>query len=436
MAAKPAWLKGTKTAPSATCSVTRPAASTSPAAVVEPHVGPVGDVRSRRVGGMDLRERRIGERRLQLVGALGEPALIDEERVREQEELAVPDAGGHREGLCPQRRPRLPRRQEPAHLLVELVHGLEPEVSSAGERQTGEDLPVGTGHPERIADRVETLAAAFPGGDVPVLLEEGRGRQEHIRERLERAELERLHHLPGHVLQGTPSERRVRVVPEGVDADQEQHVDLSVGTGLEDPAPGPALGRLERPPDVLDFRPILRAPDPTSARQERRVDPGHERAAVVRAAGDVGESRARCPPPARPPPPPLGDDRRAAAPRSRAPRHPPRAARSRCSSISGRWRPSSFPGARPRRRDGTRCARRRPRGGSGGGAARRSARRRPPPSGVGDAGWEPPARRPGPRRGSPSLAPRRDTSRPSRRQRPHPRRSRLRGRAGGRGRSS
>ena len=202
-----------------------------------------------------------------------------------------PNAGGHREGLCPQRRPRLSRRQEPAHLLVELVHGLEPEVASAGERQTREDLPVWPGHPERIANGVKTLAATFPGGDVPVLLEEGRGRKEHIREWLERAELERLHHLPGHVLQGTKSERRVRVVPEGVDADQEQHVDLSAGTGLEDPAPCSALGRLERPPDVLDFPPILSAPDPTSSRQERRMDPGHECPAVVRAAGDVGESR-------------------------------------------------------------------------------------------------------------------------------------------------
>ena len=51
------------------------------------------------------------------------------------------------------------------------------------------------------------------------------------------------------------------------------------------------VGRLERTPHVFDLGAIDIAPHLASARQQRRMDPGRERAAVVRAAGDVREPR-------------------------------------------------------------------------------------------------------------------------------------------------
>jgi hypothetical protein len=141
---------------------------------------------------------------------------------------------------------------------MELVERLEPQVTAAREREAREDLPVGPRHPERVANALQALASTLPRGHVPLLLEEGSCRQERIRIAREGAELERLHHLARHVLQGPSGERRVRVVAERVHADQEQHVDLPVRRRLQDLAPALApVGEVERSPDGLDLGAVL-----------------------------------------------------------------------------------------------------------------------------------------------------------------------------------
>ena len=91
-AANPAWLNGTKPSPCDTCSVTRAGSSSSPAAVFSRTSAPSATPAVATSLRIDLHERPVGEGRLQLVGALRQPALVHEQWVREQQELAVPDA--------------------------------------------------------------------------------------------------------------------------------------------------------------------------------------------------------------------------------------------------------------------------------------------------------------------------------------------------------
>ena len=105
---------------------------------------------------------------------------------------------------------------------------------------------------------------------------------------LEVPQLERLHHLDRHVLQCTARERRVGSVAQRVDADQEQHVDLAIGARPQDRVRVAArLAVEDRPPRGLDLAGIADRP---AAREQRRVHPGPERPAVVRAPRDVGDA--------------------------------------------------------------------------------------------------------------------------------------------------
>ena len=168
--------------------------------------------------------------------------------------LAVPDAGGHRGGLCAQRRPRLPRRQEPAHLLVELVEGLEPEVASARERQAREDLPVGPGHPS--GSRTARRRCPRPSQVVTwpsFSRKAAAGRNASANGSSEPSSSDCTifpARSPGR------GERAPRPGSRGADRRrQEQHVDLSVGAGLEDAAPVAArLAGSTRSPRRLSTR--------------------------------------------------------------------------------------------------------------------------------------------------------------------------------------
>ena len=253
------------------------------------------------VGRMQLDERLVLERGLQLVGALGQAPLVDEQRIREEHEPALPLGRGsrrashrgprangpprrwrpHRPAHAPSRAARraldraaglavgdgradrlvthapFARPHQPAHLLVDLVERLEAEVAAARERHAREDLPVGEADAVASADRAQPLTAPLPGGDVPVLLEEGARRQERVGVALERAELERLHDLDRHVVERAAHEVGIGHVAQRIDADQEQHVDLAVRARPQDAhrvAPGLAVHqRTPHPLDVVDL---------------------------------------------------------------------------------------------------------------------------------------------------------------------------------------
>ncbi len=288
LAANPAWLNGTNTDPRATSSVTRAGSSASPGRRAHQGPGPVDDPQPVGVRGMDLHERLLGERRLQLVGTIGEPALIDEQRVREETE-----AVGGPNGLGGAHRQRdLARRQQAGHLLVQFIEGLEPEVAPARERHAREDLPVGQRDALGPADRVHQLAASLPRGHVTRLLQEGRGGQERVDEGLERSELQPLHDLVGHVLERAQGEVRVGGIPQRIHADEQQDVDLAVGAGLEDGVGVPA-GRTvhHRPPHGLHLvEPVLGRAPPG---QQAWVHAGAQGAPIVRPSRDVGEAGAR-----------------------------------------------------------------------------------------------------------------------------------------------
>ena len=239
-AASPGWLKGTNTAPAATPSVTRSGTTASPPSVTQADRRAVGQPVLRRVVRVHLRERLVLEGLLQVGRAVGQPALVDEQRVREQREVLGPL---RRAGAGPGRRAvgRLPRGPQRRHLVVQLLQRVEAQVAAHGRRQPGEDLPVGPADPLGLPHRADPLAPALPVGDVAVALEEGRGRQEHVGVRLEVGELEGLHDQGRHVLERLPGERRVGHVAQRVDADQVEHVDLPLGAGPQD------LDRRSRP---------------------------------------------------------------------------------------------------------------------------------------------------------------------------------------------
>ena len=126
--------------------------------------------------------------------------------------------------------------------------------------------------PSRPRIAPQPLAAAFPGRDMPVLLEEGARRQERVGEALERPELQPLHDLHGHVVEGPTHEVGVGQVAQRVDADQEQHVDLAVGARPQDAhrvAPGLAASR---PPGALDLVDLVHR---AATGQQRRMHAGH-----------------------------------------------------------------------------------------------------------------------------------------------------------------
>ena len=240
---------------------------------------------------MDLHERLLRQGGLQLGRALEQAALVHEQRVAEQHELAV--AHRHRPGVGHRGgRAGLVRRQQAAQLGLELFEGLPAEFAAHHQGEAGEDLPVGLGDARRAPDGSEPLTAALPGGDVPPLLQIGRGGQEHVRVRLQLGELEALHHDVGHVLQRATGQRGVRGVAQRIHADAEQDVDLAGRAGLEDRHGPASLGRgHDRTPDRLDLRALLVHGEPPPAGQQPRVHPRLQRATVVRAARDVGEPR-------------------------------------------------------------------------------------------------------------------------------------------------
>ena len=91
-AASPGWLNGTNAAPAATCSVDARPAAPPPGVGAHDRPAAVGEPSGRCVGRVHLDERLVLERRLQLVGALGQTPLVDEQRIREQ--LACPPRAG------------------------------------------------------------------------------------------------------------------------------------------------------------------------------------------------------------------------------------------------------------------------------------------------------------------------------------------------------
>src|SRR4029450_5138500 len=78
----------------------------------------------------------------------------------------------------------------------------------------------------------------------------------------------------------------VRDVPERIDADQEQDVDLAVRACLEDlPGRAPAF-RWEASPRALDLRALGLIAHTAAAGQEPRVDAGAEGPTIARATRD------------------------------------------------------------------------------------------------------------------------------------------------------
>ncbi len=111
---------------------------------------------------------------------------------------------------------------------------------------------------------------------------------------LERAELERLDDRTLDVLQRLRGQRRIGIVAERVDTDQEQHVDVSRRARLQDAPPVPALiADDHRTPERLDLCALLREGEATAAGEELRVHARQERATVVGPPGHVCEPRTR-----------------------------------------------------------------------------------------------------------------------------------------------
>ena len=123
-----------------------------------------------------------------------------------------------------------------------------------------------------------------------VLLDRGRGRQEDAGERLERTELDGLHHQRGHVGEGPPRQHGIGVVAERVGADHEQHVHAAVGAGPQDLlGVPPLLGGHDRAPDGLHLRTFLGDAEAPAAGQQQGMHARAERASVVRPPGRVAE---------------------------------------------------------------------------------------------------------------------------------------------------
>jgi len=177
---------------------------------------------------------------------------------------------------------------------VQFGERVEPEIAAHRRRQAGEDLPVRPAQTRGGPNRRDPLPASLPVGEMPVLLDRRGGRQEGVGERLERPELKRLDDLHGHVLQGAPSERSVGQIPKGVDADQEQHVDLARGARLEDlHRRATGFADHDRAPYGLDLGTLGRRVEAATTRQEIGVHACAQRALVVRAARGEREPGAR-----------------------------------------------------------------------------------------------------------------------------------------------
>ena len=210
----------------------------------------------------------------------------------------------------------LARPHQPAHLLVQLVERLEPEVAAAGEGHAREDLPVGEADAVAPADRPQPLTSAFPRGDVPVLLEEGARGQERVGVALERPELEALHDLHGHVVEGPAHEVAVGQVAQRVDADQEQHVDLAVGARPQDAHRVAArLAVHQRPPRPLDVVDL-------AASRGRRAAATDARRPAARRGRSPGASRTGTARPRHRPRPSRRRPHPVAPPRARRPSSP------------------------------------------------------------------------------------------------------------------
>ncbi len=223
----------------------------------------------------------VGERRLQLVGALGQPALVHEQRVREERQsLAGLDAGRRsRPASATRERPRRSRRQELPHLLVELVQRLEAQVTAAREREAREDLPVGQGHAR--ADRgYARMRWPRPSHVVtcPSFSRKAAAGRNASAKRLERAELERLHDLDA-ARSAAPAGRAPRPGKSRSGSTPTRN-STSISRLARTPPGSPRQSRpgsrtVERPPDVS-----------TSARSSCDVDRG-------RRAGATGARRRR-----------------------------------------------------------------------------------------------------------------------------------------------
>ena len=119
----------------------------------------------------------VAERGLELVGALGQPAVVDEQRVREElEPRGAPARAGSANGVIATSR-GASRRPISSCSSSSVSKPRSPPHASGHAR---EDLPVRARDPRGAADGCEPLAAALPVGHVPVLLEERRGGQERV----------------------------------------------------------------------------------------------------------------------------------------------------------------------------------------------------------------------------------------------------------------
>ena len=192
-AASPGWLNGTNAAPSATCSVTRTSSTASPASVVTVARPPSTRPRLSASSGWSSTNGSCPRAALSSSAPSDSRPSSTSSGYDKQGELAQPlrASGPGPRGRARGHRARL---EQGCGLRPERLEVLEPERPPHRLGQPREDLPVRPRHAGGATDGVDRLRPALPVGGVALALDPRGGGEEGVGERLERAELERLHH--------------------------------------------------------------------------------------------------------------------------------------------------------------------------------------------------------------------------------------------------
>ena len=372
------------------CSVTRSGTTASPAAVRNRTPRPSARPCAARVARVHLGERGLRQGRLELVGALGHPALVHQQVVGGERQpvgagagggaetgVTVTSRGAHRRAISSWSSSSVSKPRSPPH----------------GGREPREDLPVRPADPGGGAQRADALAAPLPVAHMPLALEERRGRQEDARvgpagRRAPSTGRRRCRRSAGRGARarrrgrrgaGRPRSgrgRRARARPrrEGSRSCRGRPASVITGPQTASSSARSSGTSSRRPPGPKRGVHAGRA-----ARRDRRHGEGSTR------IGRRGPARRRAAASAAP------SCSASRAPARTIPRSPAAAQRGAGAGVD-RCPPRSRRAPRPRRRVARARARRRRAAGSGARPRPRSGRRARPPSAGADAGSAPPAR--------------------------------------------